>query len=278
VIYLSITAFGESGPRANEPGMDILAQALSGVMALTGEADRSPAKCGASIADWTASFLGAFAVCAALRARDRDGVGQKLSVNLLDGMLASLPQFVGSYFATGKSPVRSGSGHPSVVPYQAFATSDGYIIVACISDRFWPRLCAAISRPDLAEDPHYSQNLERVKRRGEVVGIVEDALRAATTAYWTETFGKLDFPCSPVLELGQAVEDPQVVHNEMVITLDHPRIGPYRVVNNPIRMSRTPPKPRGFSPGVGEHTNEVLCELGYSDADLAQLRETRVIE
>jgi succinate---hydroxymethylglutarate CoA-transferase len=278
IVYLSITAFGETGPRTEAPGMDIVAQALSGVMALTGEPDQPPVKCGASIADWTTSFLGAFAITAALRARDRDGVGQKLSVSLLDGAIACLPQFVSSYMATGTPPRRSGSGHPMVVPYQVFLTADGNVIVACLDDRFWPRLCNALERPDLITDERFATNSERVKHRAEIVGIIQAILAAKPTAEWVDRFEKLSVPHAPVLELEEVVVDPQIVHNEMILTLEHPRFGQYQVVNNPIRMSATPPKPHGYSPGVGEHTDEVLLGIGYTADELASMRTESVIE
>ena len=278
IIYLSITAFGESGPRIDEPGMDIVAQALSGVMALTGDPDRPPVKCGPSITDWAASFLGSFAVSAALRARDRDGVGQKLSVSLLDGAVALLPQFVSSYKATGVAPRRSGSGHPMVVPYQVFSTADGNIIVACLDNRFWPRLCRSIDRPDLIDDPRYSENEERVRRRDEVIGIVQNALLCHPTSTWIERFTKESMAHAPVLELEEALAEPQILHNEMILTLDHPKYGSYQVANNPIRMSKTPPRPWGYSPGVGQHTDEVLLSLGMQVEELAELRRREIIE
>lgn len=278
IVYLSVTAFGEDGPRAEAPGMDIVAQALSGVMALTGEPDQPPVKCGASVADWTTSFLSAFAIVSALRARDRDGVGQKVAVSLLDASLSLLPQFVSSYRATGVAPRRSGSGHPMVVPYQVFLTADGNIIVACLDDRFWPRLCNALERPELIADERFATNSSRVKRRAEIVGIVQAILATKTTEEWVSRFEKLSVPHAPVLELEQVVEDPQVIHNEMILTLEHPRFGKYQVVNNPIRMSATPAVPHGYSPGVGEHTDEVLAGVGYSEEELGALRDAAIIE
>lgn len=277
IVYLSITAFGEDGPRAGEPGMDITAQALSGMMALTGEPDRPPAKCGAAVADYTGSYLGALAVLAALRTRDRDGVGQKVSVNLLDTAVSLMPQYVSSYFATGEVPRRAGSGHPTVVPYQAFETTDGAIIVACLKDAFWPRICAALGRDDLAAEGRFSTNAGRLAARAEVTGLLQDELGKQTTEHWAERFRSADVPYAPVNNLAEALVDPQVTHNDMVLTLNHPRHGEYRVVNNPVSMSVTPPLPSRYSPDPGEHTGEVLTEIGFSADEIGRLRADAAI-
>jgi crotonobetainyl-CoA:carnitine CoA-transferase CaiB-like acyl-CoA transferase len=277
IVYLSITAFGEDGPRASEPGMDITAQALSGMMALTGEPDRPPAKCGAAVADYTGSYLGALAVLAALRTRDRDGIGQKVSVNLLDTAVSLMPQHVSSYFATGNVPERAGSGHPSVVPYQAFETTDGAIIVACLKDAFWPRICAALERPELAAEQRFATNAGRLADRTELVGLLQDELGKQSTEYWSGRFRSADVPHAPVHDIAEAVIDPQVVHNEMVLTLAHPQHGEYRVVNNPINMSATPPQPSRYSPDPGEHTGEVLAQIGFSAEEIGRLRADAAI-
>ena len=214
LIYVSLTAFGDSGPRAEEPGMDILAQALSGVMALTGEPGRSPLKVGPPIADFAASYLLDFAICAALRARDRDGVGQKIELSLLDGMVASVANYATPYMATKKPIRRVGGGHPQLVPYQVFPAADGYIVLACLSDRFWPGVCRALGRPELADDERYKTNPDRVRRRDELVSLIESILIQHPRAYWIENLQGAGVPCSLVNELEEALLDPQTVHNE----------------------------------------------------------------
>ncbi|ODU07026.1 MAG: hypothetical protein ABS81_02755 [Pseudonocardia sp. SCN 72-86] len=277
LVYLSITAFGEEGPRSDEPGMDLTAQALSGLMDLTGEQDGPPVKVGAAVTDYATSYLGAFAVLTALRARDRDGIGQKISLNLLNTAVGLMPQHVSSYFATGTAPVRFGSGHAGVVPYQVFMTSDKPLIVACLNDKFWPPLCAAIDRADLADDPRYHRNPERVRRRDEVVGIVSAVLATQPAAYWIDRFRSADVPYAPVLDVGEAFADPQLVHNGMTLSLEHPTWGSYTVVNNPVELSRTPAAPHGHSPDVGEHTDEVLVGLGYTPEQIRILRNESAI-
>ena len=278
VVYLSITAFGEDGPRADEPGMDVTAQALSGMMALTGDPDRGPSKCGAAVADYTASYLGALSVLAALRTRDRDGVGQKLTVNLLDTALSLMPQHISSYLATGVVPTRSGSGHPSVVPYQAFQTSDGAVIVACLRDSFWPRICSALERPDLAADERFTVNADRVAHRAVLTDLMQATIGQHPTDYWALRFREFDVPYAPVHDISQAVVEPQAVHNDMILTLEHPTHGKYQVVNNPIGMSVTPPTPSRHSPDIGEHTGEVLQQLGFSPSEVEELLVGRAVE
>jgi crotonobetainyl-CoA:carnitine CoA-transferase CaiB-like acyl-CoA transferase len=258
--------------------MDITAQALSGMMAMTGDPDRVPSKCGAAVADYTSSYLGALSVLAALRTRDRDGVGQKITVNLLDTALSLMPQHVSSYFATGVVPQRSGSGHPTVVPYQAFETSDGAVVIACLKDLFWPRIATAIGRPELADDPRYATNAERLARREELVMLIAAQVAAHSTDYWSKQLRESDVPYSPVHDLGQAVAEPQIAHNDMVLTLHHPVHGDYRVVNNPIGMSVTPPTPSRYSPDLGEHTDEVLAQLGFSPEQASGWRADRVVQ
>jgi crotonobetainyl-CoA:carnitine CoA-transferase CaiB-like acyl-CoA transferase len=271
LILVSITGFGETGPRADEPGIDILAQALSGVMGLTGEPDGPPIRVGPMVADVSTAFLGGFAVCAALRARDRDGIGQKISLNLLDSAIAVLPNYVAQYLRT-RQPIRpEGGAHPQIVPYQVFATQDGHMIVACISERFWPPLCAAIDRPDLAEMPEYGTNVLRVRNRGPLVALLSDLFATRDSAFWLGRLRAADVPCSEVHPIADVFDDPQVVHNRMTTELTHPEVGAYEVTSNPIRLSRTPPAPDRHAPDIGEHSDEILGELGYTPTEAGAL-------
>jgi crotonobetainyl-CoA:carnitine CoA-transferase CaiB-like acyl-CoA transferase len=271
LIYCSLTAFGEAGPRVDEPGMDILAQALGGPMALTGEPDGPPVKMGPPMADFVVAYLFDFAVLAALHARDRDGTGQKIELSLLDGMLASMANYATPYLVSGKPIRRMGGGHPQFVPYQVFSAADRYIVVACLNDRFWPPLCAAIERPELANDPRYRTNQDRVLHRDELVRLLKKLLVGKPGSYWLERLQAHGVPCSPVNELEDALSDPQAVHNGAVVHLEHPVSGPYGVVNNPIRMSRTPAAISRPAADLGEHTREVLLEAGFTAAEVESL-------
>ncbi len=274
LIYLSLTAFGEDGPRSGDPGMDIIAQALSGVMGMTGEPGRPPVKVGPPIADFVASFLLGFAICAALRARDRDGVGQRIKLNLLDGQVATLGNYITPYLRN-RVPLRPmGGGHPQIVPYQVFAASDGYMIVACLNDRFWPKLCEAVGRPDLLADQRFATNTSRVEHREVLVPVFEELFAARPRAEWLKPLRDAGVPCSEVHHLEQAIEEPQVVHNRMIRELEHPRHGAYGVVDNPIRFERTPARVDRPVADLGEHNDEVLGELDFTAAEIEGLRST----
>jgi crotonobetainyl-CoA:carnitine CoA-transferase CaiB-like acyl-CoA transferase len=261
LIYCSITAFGETGPRASEPGMDILAQAMGGLMGTTGEPGRPPVKVGPPVSDFVTSFVGGFGILAALQARQRDGVGQKVSVSLLDSTIALLANYVTPYFKTGVEVKPVGGGHPQLVPYQVFSVDDGFIVVACLNDRFWQPLCEAIGKPELAAIPQYRTNVFRVANREQLIGILAPIFLSRSRAEWIARLTAHGVPCGPVHSLKEVFEDEQVKHNKMLLELEHPIFGRYVTTNNPIRLSRSRVRPTGHAPGLGEHNLEVLEEL-----------------
>jgi crotonobetainyl-CoA:carnitine CoA-transferase CaiB-like acyl-CoA transferase len=277
LVYCSLTAFGDTGPLAAEPGMDIVVQALSGVLALTGEPDQPPVKTGPSIADFTGAFLMVTAVLAGLRVRDRDGIGQQVSVNLLDGQIAMLANFITPYFLTREPIRRAGGGHPQVVPYQVFEASDGFMVVACLNDTFWAPLCRGIDHAELIDDPRFATNPVRAANRGELIPFLERLFATATRDVWLARLRGHGVPCAPVNELEEALSQPQVIHNKALTELKHPVYGPYTVPSNPIKMSESPPRPHGYVPGVGEHTSEVLAELGFDRAQISAFRSSGAV-
>ncbi len=275
-VYCSLTAFGESGPRADQPGMDLLAQAISGVMGMTGEPGAPPVKVGPPIADFVGSFLLTTAILCALRVAERDGIGQQVSINLLDGQLAVMPNYITPYLKT-KIPFEPvGGGHPQIVPYQVFKAADKYIVVACPSDRLWRPLCTAIGRPDWLEEEAFKTNVSRVQNRDKVVSQLAALFKTKPAHVWLELLEKHDVPCGPVNSLADALEDPQVRHNRMIIDLEHPKHGAYKVVNNPMRLSKTPAQPRGYAADMGEHTNEVLTELGFDATEIDGFKRSKI--
>ena len=278
LIYVSITAFGQSGPRAHQPGMDILAQALSGVMGITGEEGRSPVKVGAPVGDFIGSFLLGFGVCAALRLRDRTGRGDHISINLLDGLVSVLANIL-TPFDRGKKPVRRlGGGHPQLVPYQPFADSDGkYFILACMGDKFWHKLLPILDEYGDFHDPRYATNSGRVESRDELCGRLQEIFKLRPAAHWLKRLEEAGVPCGPIHDLTDMLSEPQIIANQSVTQLVHPQHGPYLVPNNPIRFERSPAGPRGYAPGLGQHTAEILAEAGYSPEEISQLFADAVI-
>ena len=267
IVYCSLTAWGEDGPRSHLPGMDLLAQAIGGTMGLTGEPGRPPVKVGPPIADFVASYLVGFSVCAALVARARDGAGQQVSVSLLDGQDASIANYVAPYMRT-RRPVRPvGGGHPQLVPYQVFQSRDGYFIVAAFNDKFWQLLTAAIARDDLTRDPRFDTNEHRVTHRDVLIADLQAMFMTEDSAYWLERFEGRGVPCGPVNRLEETVADPQVLHNGMIVELEHPRYGRYQTVGTPMKFSRTPAAPSRHAPSLGEHSLEVLDELGFTPGE-----------
>ncbi|MFO7270729.1 CaiB/BaiF CoA transferase family protein [Sphaerobacter thermophilus] len=277
IIYCSISGFGQTGPYRDRPGYDALAQAMSGMMAITGEPDGPPMKHGMSIADIGAGMWAVFAIAAALYHRERTGEGQAIDVSLLDAQLSWLTYAAGNYFASGKNPGRYGSAHPNIVPYQPFATADGYIMLAVGNDRLWQQFCQAAGRPELADQPGFRTNAERVTNRADVVATVGAIMAQRTTAEWMELLERAGVPAGPINTVEQILHDPHVLAREMVVTLQHPTAGEVKTVGIPAKLSDTPGTVRSAPPLLGQHTDEVLAELGYDAAAIADLRERGIV-
>lgn len=277
IIYCSISGFGQTGPYRDRPGYDALAQAMSGMMAITGEPDGPPMKHGMSIADIGAGMWAVFAIAAALYHRERTGEGQAIDVSLLDAQLSWLTYAAGNYFASGTNPGRYGSAHPNIVPYQPFATADGYIMLAVGNDRLWQQFCQAAGRPELADQPGFRTNAERVTNRAEVVATVAAIMAQRTTAEWMEVLERVGVPAGPINTVEQILRDPHVLAREMVVTLQHPTAGEVKTVGIPAKLSDTPGTVRSAPPLLGQHTDEILAELGYDAAAIADLRERGIV-
>ncbi|WP_369046546.1 CaiB/BaiF CoA transferase family protein [Sinomonas sp. P10A9] len=278
LVYAAITAFGEDGPRAHQPGMDILAQALSGMMGVTGEVGGGPVKVGVPIADFVGSFFLGFGVCAALRLRDQTGVGDKIMINLLDGQIAAFANYITAYDKTRVKFRPLGGGHPQLVPYQPFLGSDDrYFILACLNDHFWEKLVPYLNQFDDFSDPRYATNTDRIAHRDELCGRLQDLFSTQPASYWLEGLEATGVPCSPIHRMEEALEDPQVMHNQSVVELEHPRFGAYKVPNNPIRFLHAATGPRGYAPGLGEHTDEILAEYGLSAEQIQSLRDRGIV-
>jgi crotonobetainyl-CoA:carnitine CoA-transferase CaiB-like acyl-CoA transferase len=279
LVYCSISAFGQTGPWAERSAFDIALQAISGAMSVTGEAGGRPVRMGLPMADLAASIYAALGVSAALVERDRTGRGQAVDVSMMDGMVALLTNVAGAYFMTGRDPVPEGSGHDRVAPYGSFQASDGDIVIANLGESFWPKIAAAIGRPELATDQRYATNIRRVERREEVQELVAAAIRQRTVAEWAAIFEANDVPHAPVLKVSEVLEHPQARARGMVTEVDHPTIGRWPALGRPIKLPSHPDFAYSPSPLLGEHTREVLSQvLGLDNARIESLIEERAVQ
>ncbi|HVR68243.1 MAG TPA: CaiB/BaiF CoA-transferase family protein [Verrucomicrobiae bacterium] len=277
LIYCSITGYGQDGPYAAKPGYDFVFQGLGGLMSITGERDDvpggGPQKVGIAVGDVLAGMYAAVAILAAVNHRASSGAGQYIDISLLDCLVAMGGNQAVGYLTTGKPPRRYGNEHPSIVPYQTFATADGHIIVAAGNDAQWQRYCAAIGRADLGADPRYAKMKGRVTLRADLIPELRRTMATRGTAEWVRLLEAADVPCGPINDYGQVFEDPQVRHRQLrheMVRADGLEVP---LVTSPIRMSATPVEYRQAPPVLGEHTAAILRELlGKADEEIASLR------
>jgi len=271
LVYCSITGFGQTGPYAPRAGYDMLAQGLGGIMSITGPAEGTPGgqphKVGVGIADIMTGMYSAVSILAALRHRDNTGEGQHIDMALLDTQVSWLANEGLNYLVSGKVPKRQGNAHPNIVPYEVFECADGFVILAVGNDGQFRKLCEFAGHAALADDPRFATNPQRVTNRQEVVRLVNEFMRTKPQAQWVEGLAKAGVPCSPVNDIGQVFEDPQVVARGMKITMPHASGVDVPLIASPIKMSKTPPSYRRAPPVCGQHTDEVLEELLGLDAD-----------
>ncbi len=277
LVYCSISSFGPAGPYVKKPGMDLIVQAMGGVMGLTGEEGGRPLRVGSPIGDFVGAYQALFGVALALFHRERTGEGQRVDVALLDGQVSLLANYIPGFVVTGKPDGPVGVGHPQLVPYQVFQTADAPIVVACLNQGFWLALCRALEMPEVTEDPRFRGNADRVEHRAELIPILEARLREKTSAEWLAALEAADVPCARVSSLADLVNDPQVRENEMLVNVEHAVAGRTTVVGVPVKLRGTPGRVRRAAPLLGEHTDEVLAEIDYSPTEIASLREAGVV-
>ena len=278
LVYCSITGFGQDGPYAERAGYDFMIQAMGGIMSVTGEAGGQPMKIGVALADVLTGLYAANAIQAALIHQRASGQGQYIDMALLDVQVATLANQAMNYLATGVNPRRLGNAHPNIVPYQAFQTADGFIILAVGNDAQFARFCELAGRPELAADERFSSNRERVRHRDTLVPQVVEIMRQKSSADWLEALNQRGIPCGPINNLDQVFDDPQVRHRGLRLELEHPAAGKAAGVSNPIRLSRTPIEYDRAPPTLGQHTDEVLNDVLALDSEtIARLREDGII-
>jgi len=282
LIYCSITGFGQTGPYASRPGYDFLIQAMGGLMSITGRKDGEPGagpqKAGVAVTDILTGLYATIGVLAALAHRERTGEGQHIDVSLMDVQVACLANQAMNYLVSGSVPPRLGNAHPNIVPYQDFPTGDGFMIIAVGNDPQFARLCAALGRPELADDPRFASNKQRVANRSSLIDKLCAVTVTRTTAAWVTILEAAGVPCGPINSIDAVFADRQVRARGMRIDLPHPRAGSVPLVANPLRMSQTPVTYRTAPPLLGAQTREVLGQrLALSAAEIDELAERGII-
>jgi crotonobetainyl-CoA:carnitine CoA-transferase CaiB-like acyl-CoA transferase len=277
LVYVSLSAFGPTGPMRAKPGLDMLVQALGGIMSVTGEPGGGPLLCGTPVVDTMGALACGQAVVTALLHRERTGEGQRVDVALLDlALLANAARLVMA-LATGEEIGRNGSAHPFLVPFQAFEAKDSWIYVAAWAEKLWVPFCTAIERGDLADDPRFADRPTRLRHRDELRAIVGPIFRERTVAEWMTRLEAADVLCTPVNGFADLPSDPQVRAGGMLIEEQHPRAGRFTTLGPALRFTRTPGTLRTGAPALGEHTDAVLAEAGLTPDEIHHLRSSRIL-
>lgn len=277
LILCSITGYGQTGPWSDRPGYDFIIQAEGGLMSITGEPDGQPVKVGVAIADIMAGMFACNAILAALHHREQTGEGQYIDVSLFDSQLAWLANVGQNYLVSGKEPNRYGNAHANIVPYQTFATSDGWIALAVGNDAQFKRFCEAADCAALADDPRFATNPTRVENRNELIPLLNEVFFKHTRAEWTEILERAKVPHGAINTVPQALSHPQAVARDMVQTIPHPTTGEIKLVGPAAKFSSTPAQIQRHPPLLGEHTDEVLGELGLGESEVLRLHEVGAI-
>lgn len=272
IIYTSISGFGLDGPYRDRAAMDLIIQGESGMISVTGEPDSAGSRCGVSIADLTAGMYAAFGTLMALRVKEKTGQGQRVDVSMLEGQMSLLSVMISSYLASGNVPKPMGTAYGPLLPYQAFPTQTESFTIAIGSEKLWKVFCPLIGRPDLTNDSRFKTNYERTQNRAQLIDILTQVFLTKTFAEWAELFEANGIPFGALNSVDKLLEHPQVKARESMVSIDHPRAGPYQLVGVPVRLSETPGAIRSPSPALGEHTSATLRDLlGMSDTEVEEL-------
>lgn len=277
LVYCAVSGYGRTGPYADKPGFDLIAQGFAGIMSVTGEPGGPPAKSGTSIADINAGIFAALGVVSALLAREKTGRGQMVETSLMEAAVQQTYWQAAIYFATGVNPGPSGSAHLLTAPYQAFPTQDGWINIGGANQSNWERIVKVIGRTELAEDPRFRTNGDRMRNIEALTPLIAERLRTRPSAEWVREFEAAGVPVGPVNRIGDMLADPQVHAREMVVEVDHPKAGRVSAIGHPVKFSDTPGASVRAAPVLGQHTRAVLAELGYTDAQIEELEHAGAV-
>ncbi len=277
LIYVAASGWGQDGLYAPHPGLDIMAQAMSGLMSITGEPNRPPVKVGVPVCDLVCALYGALAAVSALEARRRTGRGQLIDVCLFEAGVSLAIWEAGKYFATGEVPKPQGSAHQANAPYQALRSADGYFTVGAASTKLWQAFCRVLDREDLACDPRFADNSGRMANRTALIAIIEQITITRPTAAWIESLQRHGVPCAAIQTYDQVFNDPHLAARGFFPKVAHPVLGAVEQIASPMRLSETPTRLERVGPLLGEHTRDVLAEVGYTVADIAALFSENVV-
>ena len=279
LIYCEVSGFGRTGPYAHRGGFDLIAQGMSGLMSVTGEAPgRQPVKVGAPISDITAGIVAAMGIAAAYAHKLKTGQGQKVDTSLFEAAITHTYWQSAIAFATGESPQAMGSAHPLNAPYQAFQTADGWINIGAANQANWERMLTLIEAAELNDDPRFSSNAMRIENRVVLAETLSLVFLKHSTAHWLEAFEKAGVPAGPVLSITEMHADPQALAREMIVSTDHPVAGEVKTIGHPVKFSETPGGVKRPAPLMGQHTAEVLREIGYSESEIVAMAAAGVIK
>ncbi|MDP6501392.1 MAG: CaiB/BaiF CoA-transferase family protein [Dehalococcoidales bacterium] len=280
IIYASISGFGQTGPFAQTRALDVIIQAMGGIMSITGESDGPPLRPGASLGDITAGLFAAIGIVSALFERQQSGRGQMLDISMLDCQVAILENAFSRFFATGEVPARLGTKHPVFTPFQAFESRDGYIVIAMVGGvrNQWPLFCAIIGRLDLMDDDRYQTGELRTQHYDELEPILNEIMKTKTTEQWIKELTEIGIPCGPINNIEQVASHPQVRAREMIVEVPHPKLGSVKLINSPIKLSRTPVNVDRIASGLGQDTRDLLAGLlKMNESEIDKLAEDKVI-
>lgn len=277
IILASISGFGQSGPYAKRPGFDQVTQGMGGLMAITGEPGKGPMRAGCAVSDSAAGLYCALGVLTALLEREASGEGQWVEVSLLNAMIALLDFQAARWTIDHEVPEQAGNDHPTSIPTGVFQTADGYMNIAAAGNEMYGRLCRALKAEHLVEKPEYKDSKARSANRAALNKELQALMKLQPNAYWSARFEEMGVAGGPIYKMNEVFADPQVQYNQMSAPIQHPQIGEIGLVNQPVRLSRTPHQIRSITPDCGEHTDEILRELGYQDGQIVDLHKRNVV-